>query len=57
MSGEKLRLEWLDAAELQDNPGNWRLHPYAQEAALRDAKQEVGWAGALLYNEKNRTSD
>src|SRR5580693_2432771 len=52
MAGEKLRLEWLDAVELHDNPGNWRLHPYAQEAALRDAKHEVGWAGALLYNER-----
>jgi hypothetical protein len=52
MAGERLRLEWLDAAELQDNPANWRLHPYAQEAALLDAKHEVGWAGALLYNER-----
>ncbi len=52
MDGQKLRLEWLEAAELQDNPHNWRLHPYTQEAALRAALQEVGWAGALLYNEQ-----
>src|ERR1700736_5958186 len=52
MGNEKLRLEWLDATELPDNPRNWRLHPFAQQAALRDIKQEVGWAGALLYNEK-----
>jgi DNA modification methylase len=52
MGGKKLRLKWLDKAQVQDNPRNWRLHPYAQEAALRDIKQEVGWAGALLYNEK-----
>jgi len=54
MNGEKLRLEWMYAHELDDNPRNWRLHPYAQEMALRDAKQEVGWAGALLYNERTK---
>jgi DNA modification methylase len=54
MGGEKLRLEWMCAEELEGNPRNWHLHPYAQEAALRDAKQEVGWAGALLYNERTK---
>jgi len=54
MGGEKLRLEWMYAEELDGNPRNWHLHPYAQEAALRDAKEEVGWAGALLYNERTR---
>ena len=54
MDGEKLRLEWMYAEELDGNPRNWHLHPYAQEAALRDAKQEVGWAGALLYNERTK---
>jgi len=39
---------------MDGNPRNWHLHPYAQEAALRDAKQEVGWAGALLYNERTK---
>ena len=42
------------AEELDDNLRNWRLHPYAQEMSLRDAKQEVGWAGALLYNERTK---
>jgi DNA modification methylase len=54
MGGEKLRLEWMYAEELDSNSRNWHLHPYAQEAALRDAKQEVGWAGALLYNERTK---
>ena len=54
MGGETLRLEWMYAEELDDNPRNWRLHPYAQEMSLRDAKQEVGWAGALLYNERTK---
>jgi len=54
MGGETLRLEWMYAAELDDNPRNWRLHPYAQEMTLRDAKQDVGWAGALLYNERTK---
>src|ERR1700732_5137578 len=54
MGGEKLRLEWMYAEELDGNPRNWRLHPYAQEMALRDAKQEVGWAGALLYNDRTK---
>jgi DNA modification methylase len=54
MGGENLRLEWMYADEVDDHPGNWHLHPYAQEAALRNAKHEVGWAGALLYNERTR---
>jgi hypothetical protein len=54
MGGEKLRLEWMYAEELDDNPRNWHLHPYAQEMTLRDARQEVGWAGALLYNERTK---
>ena len=31
-----LRLEWLDPAELADNPANWRVHPDAQLRALED---------------------
>jgi DNA modification methylase len=46
-----LRLEWVEAESLQDNPRNWRRHPQKQMAALRDVIAEVGWAGALLYNE------
>jgi len=46
-----LRLLWMDPAELAENPGNWRLHPAAQRAALADVLADVGWAGACLYNE------
>lgn len=46
-----LRLEWRTPQELAANPKNWRTHPEAQTAALSDALAEVGWAGALLYNE------
>jgi DNA modification methylase len=50
----KLRLEWIDPAELDANPANWRRHPPEQITALADVIREVGWAGALLYNEKTR---
>lgn len=48
----KLRLEWRSPTELAENPANWRRHPEAQIAALTDTLAEVGWAGALLYNER-----
>jgi hypothetical protein len=47
-----LRLEWRTPEELADNPRNWRRHPRAQLAALKDQMAAVGWAGALLYNER-----
>jgi len=49
-----LRLEWLTPAELAENPANWRRHPEAQLSALTDTLAEVGWAGALLYNERTQ---
>jgi DNA modification methylase len=49
-----LRLEYRDAAELQDNPANWRKHPAKQINALRDVLAEVGWAGVVLYNERTK---
>jgi DNA modification methylase len=48
---ENLRLEWRTADELKENPSNWRKHPAAQVKALETALNEVGWAGALLFNE------
>lgn len=48
----ELRLEYLDAATLAANPKNWRRHPPNQIAALKGVLAEVGWAGALLYNER-----
>lgn len=53
-----LRLEYLDARDLGENPSNWRLHPKEQMSALDTAIGEVGWAGALLFNEQtNRLLD
>lgn len=46
-----MRLEWRDPEELADNPANWRVHPAPQMVALDATIQDVGWAGALLYNE------
>jgi hypothetical protein len=50
----KLRLEYLDPAELESNPANWRDHPQRQLNAIEDVISEVGWAGALLYNERTK---
>lgn len=47
-----LRLEYRDPTELTANPANWRKHPQTQTNTLKDVIGEVGWAGALLYNEK-----
>lgn len=51
-SEPRLRLEYIDPAALAANPANWRTHPERQTSALRDVIAEVGWAGALLYNER-----
>ena len=48
----ELRLEWRDPADLPANGRNWRRHPPAQAKAMKDAVAEVGWAGALLYNDR-----
>ena len=51
-----LRLEWIEAGSLQENPHNWRRHPQEQVQALRDLVNDpnVGWAGACLYNERTQ---
>lgn len=46
-----LRLEWRTPGELEENPSNWRKHPEAQVQGLEAVIADVGWAGALLYNE------
>jgi DNA modification methylase len=53
-----LRLEYWVPDQLSDNPLNWRKHPEKQLSALKDVLAEVGWAGALLFNERtNRLID
>lgn len=49
-----MRLEWVEAGTLTPNPKNWRRHPLEQIEALRSAIDEIGWAGALLYNERTK---
>jgi DNA modification methylase len=46
-----LRLEYWWPSELDDNPENWRRHPAGQAEGLDAVLDEVGWAGAALYNE------
>jgi len=52
MADQNLRLEWIDPKTLTPNPSNWRVHPPAQREALAGVLSEVGWAGALLWNER-----
>lgn len=49
-----LRLEWIEAGSLTENPLNWRRHSQEQLATLRELidDPEVGYAGALLFNER-----
>lgn len=56
MPEQKLRLEYVRAGDLAENPANWRLHPEGQKTALAAvlADPEVGWAGAMLYNERTK---
>lgn len=49
-----LRLEYRSAEELKVHPDNWRVHGQEQLAALKDVIDRVGWAGALLYNERTK---
>lgn len=44
-------LRRVRAADLRPNPRNWRVHPPAQQDALRGVLAEIGYAGALLARE------
>jgi hypothetical protein len=44
-------LRRVAAGELRPNPRNWRVHPRAQQDALRGLLAEVGYADALLARE------
>lgn len=48
------KLIFVKAKTLKTNPHNWRQHPEGQLAALQNVihDREIGWAGALLFNEK-----
>ncbi len=46
-----VELRRVPVRELLPNPRNWRRHPPAQQAALRGALDEIGYADALLVRE------
>lgn len=47
-----LRLEYVAPETLTEHPHNWKIHDRAQLDALGDLMGAVGWAGALLHNER-----
>lgn len=51
-----LRLEWIEAGSLTENPLNWRKHSQEQLQTVREllTDPDVGWAGACLYNERTQ---
>ena len=48
---QSMRFAWMDPRTLTPNARNWKKHPTAQREAYGRFQQEVGWVGALLYNE------
>jgi hypothetical protein len=44
-------LRRVPASSLRPHPKNWRTHPPEQQAALRGALSEIGYAAALLARE------
>jgi len=44
-------LRRVKASDLIPSPHNWRTHPEAQRAAIRDVLAEIGYAGAALARE------
>lgn len=40
-----------DPAQLAANPRNWRIHPQAQQDALRGVLSDVGWVQSVIVNE------
>lgn len=50
-----MRLEWRNPRTLNPHVKNWKSHQGVQRNAYSDLKGEVGWAGALLFNERTET--
>jgi len=51
-SSTPLRLEYRNPKTIRLNSKNWRIHPRRQRQAYNAFKKEIGWAGAILINEK-----
>jgi Domain of unknown function (DUF4417) len=47
-----LRLEYRDPAELAAHPRNWKAHGREQLDSISDLFDQVGFAGAFLFNER-----
>lgn len=47
-----MRLEWRSPRSLQPHDNNPKKHPSVQREAYADLLEEIGWAGAFLYNEQ-----
>jgi DNA modification methylase len=41
-----------DPEQLLANPGNWRIHPRAQQDALSGVLDEVGWVDQIIVNQR-----
>lgn len=53
-----MRLEWWSPRKIAGHDMNWKTHPSLQREAYLEFRQEVGWAGAVLFNETtNRLLD
>lgn len=49
-----LEFRWMVPQTLAANDLNWKSHPSLQREAYSDFLAEVGWVGALLYNEQTK---
>ena len=49
-----LDFRWLPPQTIAANDLNWKSHPSLQREAYADFLIEVGWVGALLYNEQTK---
>lgn len=50
-----MRFEWRDPRMLRPHNKNPKRHTTIQRRAFEDFAAEIGWAGALLYNERTNT--
>lgn len=47
-----VRTEIVDAADLTPNELNWRTHPESQRRAMEEALDTIGWAQAVIVNQR-----
>lgn len=52
ISKNNMRLEWRDPRTLRPHQYNPKSHPSLQRESYHDFVRQVGWAGALLFNER-----